>query len=167
VSTIAEWLASLGMSEYADRFAKNDIDITVLPELTDQHLKDLGVSLGHRLRILRAIREHGGTTVNSRPPVSAASLQDNAQRRQLSVMFCDLVGSTALASRLDPEDLREIMSGYHRASTEVIVKYGGFVARYMGDGILAYFGYPRANEDDAERGARGAGVGGHRCDARS
>jgi len=142
------------MSEYADRFAKNDIDITVLPELTDQHLKDLSVSLGHRLRILRAIRERTGTTVNSRPPATTASFQDSAQRRQLSVMFCDLVGSTALASRLDPEDLREIMSGYHRASTEVIVKHGGFVARYMGDGILAYFGYPRANEDDAERAVR-------------
>ena len=166
MSTIAEWLASLGMSEYADRFAKNDIDITVLPELTDQHLKDLGVSLGHRLRILRAIREHGGTTVNSRPPVSAASLQDNAQRRQLSVMFCDLVGSTALASRLDPEDLREIMSGYHRASTEVIVKYGGFVARYMGDGILFRLSASQRRRRRA-RGARGAGVGGHRCDARS
>ena len=100
------------MSEYADRFAKNDNDITVLPDLTDQHLKDLSVSLGHRLRILRAIRERTGATVNSRPPVTMASLQDSAQRRELSVMFCDLVGSTALASRLDPEDLREIIAAF-------------------------------------------------------
>jgi class 3 adenylate cyclase len=153
VSTIADWLASLGMAEYAKRFAENHIDAGVLRDLTDQDLKDLGVSsLGHRRKMLRAIGELRGPA-----PARTASgprPQDGAERRQLTVMFCDLVGSTALSTRLDPEDLREILSAYHRHCAEVIVKSGGFVARYMGDGVLAYFGYPQAHEDDAERAVR-------------
>jgi class 3 adenylate cyclase/predicted ATPase len=154
---IADWLDRLGMSEYAQRFAENDIDIAVLPDLTDQHLKDLGVSLGHRLKMLRAIRELAGddTPVTAQhPPVTEPIPQESAQRRQLSVMFCDLVGSTALSARLDPEDLRGIIGAYHRCATELVERNGGFVAKFMGDGVLAYFGYPQAHEHDAERAVR-------------
>jgi class 3 adenylate cyclase/tetratricopeptide (TPR) repeat protein len=153
---IADWLEKLGMSEYAERFAKHRIDLLVLPELTDQDLKDLGVALGDRRKMLRAIRERAGDTpvTPQTPAVTGARLQDAAERRQLTVMVCDLVGSTALSTRLDPEDLREIISAYHRRCTEVIDKHGGFVAKYMGDGVLAYFGYPQAHEDDAERAVR-------------
>jgi class 3 adenylate cyclase/tetratricopeptide (TPR) repeat protein len=157
---LADWLKELGMSEYAERFAENDIDTSVLGELTDQDLKDLGVSLGHRRKMLRAIRELGGTSVQAPvAPVGAEPTpRDEAERRQLTVMFCDLVGSTALSARLDPEDLRGIIGAYHRCCTEWIERNGGFVAKYMGDGVLAYFGYPQAHEHDAERAVR-AGLG--------
>src|SRR5215469_9990968 len=139
---IADLLKKLGMSEYAQRFAENRIDLSVLPELTDQHLEKLGVALGDRLKILRAIRELSATAVAAQPGPSAAPvMQDNAERRQLTVMFCDLVGSTALSARLDPEDLLGIISAYHRCCTELVERNGGFVAKYMGDGVLAYFGY--------------------------
>src|ERR1700751_4706045 len=151
---IENWLKKLGMTEYAQRFAENRIDLSVLPDLTDQHLEKLGVALGDRLKILRAIRELCATTVAQPAPDAALVLQDSAERRQLTVMFCDLVGSTALSARLDPEDLREIIGAYHRCCAEQIVKSGGFVARYLGDGVLAYFGYPRAHEHDAERAVR-------------
>src|SRR5690348_5199894 len=151
VSTIADWLESLGVSEYAQRFAENDIDISVLPELTDQHLKDLGVSLGHRLKMLRTIRELPGTAAATQSPPASPTPEphDAAERRQLTVMFCDLVGSTALSARLDPEDMREIIGAYHRCCTELVERNGGFVAKYMGDGVLCYFGYPKAHEHDA------------------
>jgi len=150
---IADWLKKVGMPEYAQRFAENGIEIDVLPELTDQDLEELGVSLGHRRRMLRAIRELSSTsaTLPSTPLATEPIRQDVAERRQLTVMFCDLVGSTALSARLDPEDLRGIIGAYHRCCTELIERNGGFVARYMGDGVLAYFGYPRAHEHDAER----------------
>src|SRR5450755_4634991 len=149
---IADWLKTLGMSEYADRFVENRIDDSVLPDLTDQDLEKLGVLLGDRRKMLRAIRELAGdTAVTPHPPRAEPKFQDAAERRQLTVMFCDLVGSTALSARLDPEDLRGIIGAYHRRCAEVITKSGGFVARYMGDGVLAYFGYPQAHEHDAER----------------
>src|SRR5690348_1677308 len=107
---ITDWLEKLGMSEYEQRFAENDIDMAVLPDLTDQHLKDLGVSLGHRLKMLRAIRELSGAT--SLPPQPERRPQGAAERRQVTVMFSDLVGSTALCGRMDPEDLREVISAY-------------------------------------------------------
>src|SRR6516162_886000 len=110
---IADWLEQLGMSEYAERFAENKIDISVLPDLTEQHLKDLGVALGHRLKMLRAIRDLGGApvavTAPSAPVTTQPTQRDEAERRQLTVMFCDLVGSTALSAQLDPEDLRAII----------------------------------------------------------
>jgi class 3 adenylate cyclase/predicted ATPase len=152
---IADWLKKLGMPEYAERFAANDIEIDILPELTDHDLERLGVSLGHRRRILRAIRELGGRAqAESQTAAAAPARHDSAERRQLTVMFCDLVGSTALSVELDPEDLRGIIVGYHRCCTELVERNGGFVARYMGDGVLAYFGYPQAHEHDAERAVR-------------
>jgi class 3 adenylate cyclase len=122
--------------------------------LTDQDLKDLGVSLGHRRKMLRAIAELAGPTTPQPTALTEPKPQDFAERRQLTVMFCDLVGSTALSARLDPEDLRGIIGAHHRCCTELIERNGGFVAKYMGDGVLAYFGYPRAHEHDAERAAR-------------
>src|SRR6516165_2955110 len=155
---IADWLEKLGMSEYAERFAENDIEIDILPELTDQDLERLGVSLGHRRRILRAIRELGGSpqAVPQAAAPASPAWHDSAERRQLTVMFCDLVGSTALSIKLDPEDLRGIIAAYHRCCTQLVECNGGFVARQMGDGVLAYFGYPRAHEHDVERAVRAA-----------
>src|SRR6516164_9010208 len=149
---IADWLKKLGMSEYAERFANNDIEIDNLTELTDHDLERLGVSLGHRRRILRAIRELGGPA--QAVPQTAAAPAPHAGRRQLTVMFCDLVGSTALSVKLDPENLRGIIASYHRCCTALVERDGGFVARYMGDGVLAYFGYPQAHEHDAECAVR-------------
>jgi class 3 adenylate cyclase len=141
------------MSEYAERFAKDHVDFDVLGELTDQDFDRLGVSVGHRRRMLKAIRERGDSAPATPQVATAAPAapQVSAERRQLTVMLCDLVGSTALSGRLDPEDLRGIIGTYHRRSTELIEHNGGFVAKYMGDGVLAYFGYPQAHEHDAER----------------
>jgi class 3 adenylate cyclase len=158
VPTITEWLASLGIPEYAECFAENKIDISLLPDLTEQHLKDLGVALGDRLKMLRAIRDLGtasaAVTAPSVPAATEPNRQDRAERRQLSVVFCDLVGSTALPAKLEPEDLRGIITAYHRCCTELVERNCGFVAKYMGDGVLAYFGYPQAHEHDAERAVR-------------
>ena len=151
---IADWLKKLGMSEYAERFAENYIDTSVLPDLTDQDLKDLGIPLGHRRKMLRSIAEIRGTALPPPQIAGEPTQRDSAERRQLTVMFCDLVGSTALSARLDPEDLRGIIGAYHRCCTEWIERNGGFVAKYMGDGVLAYFGYPKAQEHDAERAVR-------------
>src|SRR5208282_2287845 len=153
---VGEWLQSLGLGEYEAVFRQNEIDADVLPELTDQHLKDLGVSLGHRLKILRAIRELAATAPSADQPVAKPEPQprDAAERRQLTVVFCDLVGSTALSARLDPEDMRGIIGAYHKCCASLITSNGGFVAKYMGDGVLAYFGYPQAHEHDAERAVR-------------
>ena len=146
---IADWLKKLDLGEYAQRFAENGIDFGVLSDLTDQDLEELGVLLGHRRKILRAI----GTLADSRSSLERPRL-DEAERRQLTVMFCDLVGSTALSRHLDVEDLRDLIGAYHGYCAEAIKHEGGFVARYMGDGVLAYFGYPQAHEDDAERAVR-------------
>jgi len=157
VREIADWLEKLGMSEYALRFAENDIDASVIPHLTDQSLKELGVSLGHRLKILAAIRELGGSTPAAPEPVASSAEpipKETAERRQVTVMFSDLVGSTALSARMDPEDLREVISAYQKCVAETVQRFGGFVAKYMGDGVLVYFGYPQAHEDDAERAVR-------------
>src|SRR6516162_5009649 len=152
---ITEWLESIGLSEYAQRFAENGVDLSVLRDLTDQDLKDLGVLLGHRRKILRAIAElEDGARFKSAVPVAEPTRPDQAERRHLTVMFCDLVGSTALAARLDPEDMRALIGAYHTCITEVVSRYQGKIARYMGDGALVYFGYPQAHEDDAERAIR-------------
>ncbi|HWX32709.1 MAG TPA: adenylate/guanylate cyclase domain-containing protein, partial [Steroidobacteraceae bacterium] len=158
---VASWLEKLGLGQYAQRFAENDISFVILPDLTDQDLEKIGVaSLGHRRLLLRAIAElkivdKGTTTPDtaaSAPPASAR--MDTAERRQVTVMFNDLVGSTALAARMDPEDLREVISAYQKCVAETVRRFDGFVAKYMGDGVLVYFGYPQAHEDDAERAVR-------------
>ena len=150
---IAEWLASLDLGEYAQRFAENAIDLSVIRDLTENDLKELGVLLGHRRKMLRAIAELQEAPA-SEVQTAAEPGRDRAERRQLTVMFCDLVGSTALSARLDPEDMRQVMALFHRRIAEVIGGYQGIVARYMGDGVLAYFGYPQAHEDDAEQAVR-------------
>jgi class 3 adenylate cyclase/predicted ATPase len=150
---IAKWLDSLGLAEYADRFAENDIEIDVLSELTDRDLEQLGVSLGHRRKILRAIRDLGGGAAPVRAPPESKS-RDDAERRQLTVMFTDLVGSTALSARLDPEDFARVIGSYQNICASAVAKFGGSVAKYLGDGVLAYFGYPEAHEDDSERAVR-------------
>ena len=158
---IADWLNQLGMSEYAQRFAENDIEIDLLNELTDQDFDRLGVSLGHRRRMLRAIRELSASPTEAvtepralAPTASEPAPEDRAERRQVTVLFSDLVGSTALSARMDPEDLREVISAYQKCVAEAVQRFGGFVAKYMGDGVLVYFGYPQAHEDDAERAVR-------------
>ncbi len=158
---VAAWLRGLGLERYAPAFHDNDVDGEVLPELTSDDLISIGVtSVGHRRKLLAAIASLGAAppaaTVMAAPRDAPAPA--DAERRQLTVMFCDLVGSTALSSRLDPEDLREVIAAYHRAVAETVARFDGFVAKYMGDGVLAYFGYPRAHEDDAERAVR-AGLG--------
>jgi len=157
---VAEWLRGLGLEQYVPAFRANDIDGEVLLRLTAEDLRELGVaSIGHRRRLLDAIATLG----DSQPAAEARAIPGavtagEAERRQLTVMFCDLVGSTALSARLDPEDLREVIAGYHRVVTQTVAGFEGFVAKYMGDGVLIYFGYPRAHEDDAERAIR-AGLG--------
>jgi class 3 adenylate cyclase/predicted ATPase len=148
---IAAWLRGLGLAQYEPAFRENAIDSTVLRNLTAEDLKDLGVVLvGHRRRLLDAIAGLAGQA----PAAPETPVRSDAERRQLTVMFCDLVGSTPLSTRLDPEDLRGIIGAYHRCVTETVEGFGGFVARYMGDGVLVYFGYPQAREDDAERATR-------------
>jgi class 3 adenylate cyclase/predicted ATPase len=149
------------MSEYAQRFAENRVDFSVLPDLTDQDLEKLGVVLGDRRKMLRAIanlearRTAPGSTIAGAAAASP-SPPDAAERRQVTVMFSDLVGSTALSARMDPEDLREVISAYQKCVAETVRRFGGYVAKYMGDGVLVYFGYPEAHEDDAERAIHAA-----------
>lgn len=142
---VGTWLRGLGLGQYEAAFRESDIEVDVLTELTDRHLKELGVSLGHRLKILRAIRELAAP--EPKP-------QDAADRRQLTVMFCDLVGSTALTARLDPEDVGDLIRAFRVAVVAAVTRFDGHIARWMGDGATVYFGYPRAHEDDAERAAR-------------
>src|SRR6516165_9749871 len=159
---IGGWLRSLGLEKYEAAFRENDIDETVLTSLTHENLKELGVaSLGHRVKLLDAIAAIR-TEASGRAPFEAATTssapsagpEDRAERRQVTVMFCDLVGSTALAGSMDPEDLREVISAYQKCAAETVRRFDGFVAKYMGDGVLVYFGYPQAHEDDAERAVR-------------
>src|SRR5437588_3835975 len=160
---IVVWLRSLGLGRYEAAFRDNEIDETVLPNLTAEDLKDLGVSIvGHRRKLLDAIaalRTDAGAKAPSSDAATTtraptASPEDRAERRQVTVLFSDLVGSTALSARMDPEDLREVISAYHKCVAETVRRLGGFVAQYLGDGILVYFGYPTAHEDDAERAVR-------------
>src|ERR1700732_2872595 len=155
------WLRSLSLERYEAAFRENEIDETVLPSLTAEDLKDLGVGIvGHRRKLLDAItalRTDATAKDPSRDAVSSppsATPEDRAERRQVTVMFSDLVGSTALSARMDPEDLREVISAYQKCVAETVHRFDGFVAKYMGDGVLVYFGYPKAHEDDAERAVR-------------
>src|SRR5215510_12773099 len=157
---VGSWLRGLGLERYEAAFRENEIDETVLPSLTADDLKDLGIGIvGHRRKLLDAIaalRADANTKVplSDTLPTIDRSPKDAAERRHLTVMICDLVGSTALSARLDPEDLRGVIGAYHTCIAEVIGRYQGIIARYMGDGVLVYFGYPQAHEDDAEQGVR-------------
>ena len=156
MSEVRKWLDLIGLAQYGDAFETNDLDTDLLGQVDDQLLKDIGVaSAGHRLRIRNAIaklsqQEKSVSSVSAATDAASAS----AERRQVTVMFSDLVGSTALSARMDPEDLREVISAYQKCVAETVQRFGGFVAKYMGDGVLAYFGYPQAHEDDAERAVR-------------
>ena len=155
MEAVVQWLERLGLGQYGEAFVRADIDRAVLPDLSEADLEKLGVTLGHRKKLLRAIAELAAAGAD-RPTSAPPPKPSEAERRQLTVMFCDLVGSTALSRRLDPEDLREVIGAYHRAVAETIGRFGGYVAKYMGDGVLAYFGYPQAHEHDAERAVRAA-----------
>jgi class 3 adenylate cyclase/predicted ATPase len=158
IMDLGGWLRNLGLEQYEAAFRDNAIDEKVLPRLTAEDLKELGVNaLGHRRILLDAIAALRGDTQASLPEAPQTvdrSAKDTAERRQVTVMFSDLVGSTALSARMDPEDLREVISAYQKCVAETVRRFGGFVAKYMGDGVLVYFGYPHAHEDDAERAVR-------------
>jgi len=169
---VAAWLDDLGLSSYADLFADAAIDQDVLGELTEDHLKELGLPLGHRLKLLKAIAKLNGTgpgpatALRENGPTAAELVRNDgaeapptdrsleAERRHLTVMFCDLVDSTGMSARLDPEDMRELILVYQNAAAGIIARYEGHVAKFMGDGVLAYFGWPRAHEDAGERAVR-------------
>jgi class 3 adenylate cyclase len=160
---VAVWLRSLGLERYEAAFRENEISERVLPSLTQEDLKEIGVGpVGHRRMLLEAIAALRADTGDNAPSANSpvvsgapnVSPEDRAERRQVTVMFSDLVGSTALSARMDPEDLREVISSYQTSVAETVGRFGGFVAKYMGDGVLIYFGYPQAHEDDAERAVR-------------
>jgi len=151
------WLRKLGLAQYEAIFRENAIDASVLHDLTEDHLREMGLPLGARLKLLKAISSlaPGAEPVGPTPQIASVSQPaDAAERRQVTVMFSDLVGSTALSALMDPEDLREVIAAYHKGVAEVVRRYNGFVAQYLGDGVLVYFGYPQAHEDDAERAVR-------------
>ncbi len=139
---VGTWLRGLGLGQYESAFRDSEIELDVLPELTDQHFKDLGIPLGHRLKMLRAIRELAGDAADKAQPAGLAETktQDVAERRQLTVMFCDLVGSTALAAQLDPEDMGDLIRAFQGAAAAAVARFDGHIARLMGDGALVYFG---------------------------
>ena len=161
---VADWLRNLGLSQYESAFIENAIDIDVLPELSEHDLEKLGIPLGHRKRLVRAIREMAPGGSYSKPVTSERGQvaptehppTGTAERRHLTVMICDLVGSTALSARLDPEDMGAVIDAFQATCARITLAYDGFLADFRGDGILAYFGYPRAHEDDAERTVRAA-----------
>src|SRR6516162_6960116 len=176
---IAEWLAKIGLERYAPIFIGNDIDVEVLRYLTDADLEKIGVSLGHRRKLLAAIAELGGdagtparppselnkqeaaerhepTSTTVAPPPPSASAEVAGERRYLTVMFCDLVDSTRIAARLDAEEWRDLVGAYLDAASAAVMEMGGHVAKKLGDGLMALFGYPLAHENDAERAARAA-----------
>ncbi len=156
---VTDWLRNFGLERYAAAFLENDVDAKLLPNLTADDLKDLGItSVGHRRQLLEAIGTLRPNDAPSRPPATppanAGWLETTAERRPLSVMFCDLIGSTALSARLDPEDLRQVIRAYQACVATTIRQFDGFIARYVGDGVLIYFGWPEARETDAERAVR-------------
>ena len=157
MSELREWLRRNKFEQYADAFEANDIGLDILPELSERDLEQLGVSLGNRRRLLKAIAEGAGTiaqpkAAEARAPETSA----DAERRQVTVLFCDMVGSTALSGAVDPELLGSLIRRYQDAAAGAIGRFGGFVAKFMGDGVLAYFGFPHAFEDAAERAVRAA-----------
>jgi class 3 adenylate cyclase/tetratricopeptide (TPR) repeat protein len=157
MSSLRAWLESIGLHQYAEVFEQNDLELDVLGDLSDDELKELGVSLGHRKRLQRSLRERSLPNNAVAPePMDDRASAPQAERRNVTVMFCDLVGSTALADGMDPEAFRDLLGVYHDAAREPIGRYGGHIARYLGDGLLVFFGFPRAREDDAVRAVRSA-----------
>src|SRR5580700_594083 len=152
MSDLRDWLRSNKFEQFADAFEANDIDLDILPELSERDLEQLGLSLGNRRRLLKTIAERG--VAKTKP--SDADASGDAERRQVTVLFCDMVGSTALSGTIDPELLGALIRRYQDAVAGAIGRFGGFVAKFMGDGVLAYFGFPRAFEDAAERAVRAA-----------
>src|SRR5262250_3000768 len=158
---VADWLEKLGLGQYAERFAENDISFSVLSDLTDQDLKEIGVSLGHRRQLLReianaaasapALPEQPIAAPTVTPPVEAAG-----ERRHVTVMFCDLVDSTGISAKLDAEEWRDLVGAYLDAASAAVAEMGGHVAKKLGDGLMALFGYPLAQENDSERAVRAA-----------
>src|SRR5215467_8922811 len=153
---VGAWLRGLGLERYEAAFRENEIDESVLRSLTAEDLKDLGVVIvGHRRKLLDAIAAlRADASAEAPPPYDLPATDRTAERRQVTVMFSDLVGSTALSARMDPEDMREVISAYQKSVAETVRRFDGFVARYMGDGVLIYFGYPHSHEDDPERAVR-------------
>ena len=153
VEQIAEWLEKLGLGQYAKVLAANDIDVSVLPHLSDQDLKDLGISLGHRRKIFAAINEDFASV----QPLAAADRaedhfnQETPERRHVTVLFSDLVGSTVLSTRLDPEDLRDVITIYQRCVEETVRRFDGFIAKFLGDGVLVYLGIQRRTKTTRSR----------------
>ncbi len=152
---IPQWLNRLGLGQYAQAFVDNGIDIEALPHLRDEDFERLGVLLGHMRKLQAAIETLSDDEPPTRPVPPPSKEPEprpaEGERRQLTVMFCDLVGSTELSGRLDPEDLREVLRRYQNAVAGPVTRYGGYLARYLGDGVLVYFGWPRAQEGQAER----------------
>ena len=165
VDDVERWLDELGLAKYASVFLAEEIDLLDLQELTDADLKEMGLPIGPRRRVLKAVAElaakttdgPGPTRINVDPAVvQVTGTRNLAERRQLTIVFCDLVGSTELAARIDPEEFGEILRRYHKSSATAIEHYGGYIARFLGDGILAYFGWPEANEDQASQAVHAA-----------
>ncbi|MGH8679318.1 MAG: adenylate/guanylate cyclase domain-containing protein, partial [Burkholderiales bacterium] len=167
MESLSVWLQKLGLERYAQLFADNDVDLEVLRVLTEDDLQQLGVSFGHRKKILKAVSELEHQPIASSavprmapsPPASgiaapAEPASADAQRRQITVMFCDLVGSTELSQRLDPEDLRDVMRSYQDTARQVVDRYEGHIAQYLGDGLMVYFGWPHAHGAEAKRALR-------------
>jgi len=154
---IVDWLEKLGLGQYAQRFAENEIDVSVLRHMTDEGLKELGVPLGHRRKIFAAVNQ-GAASIQPLTATPTTGIEPRTQeapeRRHVTVLFSDLVGSTALSTRMDPEDVREVISAYQKCVAEIVGRFDGFVAKYMGDRVLVYFDYPEAHEDDPERAVR-------------
>ena len=152
---LVQWLVQQGLGKYADVLRENDVDLEVLHHLSDGDLKELGLSLGHRRKLLAALSEaKTADEVGPRAEESPPQADEALDRRQISVVFCDLVGSTALSQQLDPEEMREVMRSYHDAAAAAIKAQEGHVAKLLGDGVLAYFGWPQAHEAQVERAIR-------------
>src|SRR5215510_15820454 len=159
--SVGEWLQSLGLGQYESAFIESAIDIDVLPELAEGDLEKLGIPLGDRKRLIKAIRAIAGGPPSALATSEVGEIASSgsivgAERRHLTVMICDLVGSTALSGRLDPEDMSAVIDAFQATCARITLAFDGFLVDFRGDGILAYFGYPRAHEDDAERTVRAA-----------
>lgn len=160
---INSWLCTLGLEKYCAAFAAAEVDFGTLPHLGEDDLKELGLPLGPRRKVWGAIQQLGSTagaentqaiTAVASQTLSPSAISSDAERRHLTVMFVDLVGSTAMAARMDPEDMHRVITNYQNTVAGIVTRFEGFVAKFMGDGVLCYFGWPRANEDDAERAVR-------------